>query len=156
VKRVSAVLLAVLLLSGCATIPTSIDTGPKTKIFKASKNHVWELLVNNIGIEYPVEAIEKDSGFLATSFVSLPAGFANKKMGEWVIWPQCFLCTFNGLRLKINIVVLSIDETSTKVTVKSHYEAFENNVSKSWQIVYSNGYIERKIFQDIENSIYVD
>ncbi|MEK6551874.1 MAG: hypothetical protein AABZ54_00295 [Bacteroidota bacterium] len=43
-----------------------------------------------------------------------------------------------------------IEPGKTMVTINAHYEAFENNVSKSWIVARSNGSVENKILTGIE------
>ena len=147
-------LIFVFLFSGCATIPKTPQVAlPVSMVYEASKDKVWPLLVAEVGLNYPVAAVEKESGLLTTDFVSMPAGFNNQNMTKWVFQPRGFLATWNGLRMKMNIMVVEIEAGKTKVTIKTHYEAFESNVSKSWIVCRTNGTVESAILSHIKEQL---
>jgi outer membrane lipoprotein-sorting protein len=148
-------LLATLIaLSGCQTTNQAPQVAQRTSaVFNASKDKVWPLLVAEVGLNYPVAAVEKESGLLTTDFVMMPAGYNNMNMTQWVFNPGGFLATWNGLRMKMNIMVVEIEPGKTQVTIRAHYEAFENNVSKSWIVCRTNGSMENSILTSIENQI---
>ncbi len=151
---ITALLLASLVLAtGCATPqpPQAIQT---TERFSATKDQVWHLVLSEIGLNYPVSSIEKDSGLITTDFVSLPAGMYNSEMGRWVQKPNAgMFATFNGLRMKMNILVSETTPATTTVTVRAHFEAYENNVHKQWIACPSNGTIEIELFTLIRASL---
>jgi len=141
----------VFLFGGCATIPkTPQIASPTSMVFEATKDKIWPLLISEVGLNYPIAAIEKESGLLTTNFVTMPAGFNNMNMAKWVFSPGGFFATWNGLRMKMNIMIVEIGEGKTKVTIRTHYEAFENNVQKSWIVCRTNGAVEYEILTHIE------
>jgi hypothetical protein len=143
-----------LALSGCETVPTQPIQIQRTQAsFSASKNRVWPLLVSQVGLEYPVRAIEKDSGLITTDWVNLSAGFNNMNAGNWVIRPGGFLATWNGLRMNMKIMAVETEPGKTQVTINCHYEAFEDNVQHAWLVVNSNGAIEDAILTKIESQL---
>ena len=146
--RSALVLVLCCLVAGCATIKSASST-PRSTIINAPVDVVWQSIIKEVGIDYPIESIEKESGLLTTTFVSIGAGFLNKSMAQWVLNPECFLCTWNGLRLKMNIMVDGNSPSSTNVTIRAHYEGYENNVSKQWIPLASNGSLEEDIFTRI-------
>lgn len=141
----------VFLFGGCATISKTPQVASPTFMFyEAPKDKIWPLLIAEVALSYPVAAIEKESGLLTTDFVSMPAGFNNQNMTKWVFHPGGFFATWNGLRMKMNIMVIEIGTDKTKVIIKAHYEAFENNVSKKWVVCRTNGVVEYGILTRIK------
>jgi hypothetical protein len=103
--------------------------------------------------EVSVRAVEKDSGLLTTDFVSMPAGYNNARMNQWVFPPGGFLATWAGLRMNLSVLVTEPQPGKTQVSVRTHYEAFENNVSKSWVVCQSNGSLENGILTRISQQL---
>jgi hypothetical protein len=136
-------------LAGCVTAPQQTQPLPTDQTFSAPKNTVWPLLVSEVGLNYPVKAVEKESGLLTTDFVSMPAGYDNANMGRWVFSPGGFLATWNGLRMNMSILVTEPEPGKTHVVIRTHYEAFENNFSHSWIVCQSNGSLEHEILSHI-------
>lgn len=122
-------------------------------VIPAQKDKVWPLLVAEVGLNYPVQAIEKDSGLLTTQFVQMPVGFNNIGMERYVFPPGGFLATWAGLRMNMRIMAIESEPGKTMVTINAHYEAFESNVSKSWIVARSNGSVENQILNSIEQKL---
>jgi hypothetical protein len=145
-----------LLFVGCATQTYLTQPLPTSKTFAAGKEPVWNQVVAAVGMQYPVRAIDKGSGLLTTDFVSLPVGFNNAQMRAYVIPPRSLLGTWNGLRMNMSVLVTEVEAGKTQVNIRTHYEAFEDNVSKSWIVCQSNGILEngilRHIGQELENT----
>lgn len=139
------------LLCGCATPPQA--PLPTSMVYPASKNTVWPLLVSQIGLDYPVKAVEKDSGLLTTEFVNIPCGYGNADMALWANAPSVFLGTWDGLRMTLNAVAVESEPGKTQVTIRAHYEAFESNISKSWMVCESNGHLENQILTKISGDL---
>ena len=148
--------LAVVLMAGCATAPRGPLVAQRTSaVISAPKDKVWPLLVSEVGLNYPVQAIEKESGLLTTQFVQMPVGFNNSGMENYIFPPGGFLATWNGLKMNMRIMAIESEPGKTMVTINAHYEAFENNVSKSWRVATSNGSVENQILSSIEQKLGV-
>lgn len=149
-------LSVIALFSGCEAVPSQ-SAPPQVQrtsaVIESSKDRVWPLIVSSVGLDYPVRAIEKDSGLLTTDWVTLPAGFNNMSAGRWVIPPGGFLATWNGLRMNMKVMAVESESGKTSVTINCHFEAFEDNVQKTWLVVQSNGAIENDILTRIENAV---
>ena len=141
-----------ILLTGCVT-PEQIDRPPTARIFNAPKDKVWPQLVAQVGLLYPVKAIEKESGLITTEFVSLPAGYNNVNQTQWILSPEGFLTTWDGLRMNLSILANEVEPGKTQVTIHTHFEAFENNVSKSWIVCQSNGSLENQILDKVASGL---
>jgi len=74
-------------------------------------------------------------------------------MERFIFSPNSFLATWNGLRMNMQIMAIEIENGQTNVTIKAHYEAFENNIMKSWIVAQSNGSIENQILRRIMQKI---
>lgn len=147
--------LAVLaLFSGCETVSTiPIQAQRTSAIFSAPKDSLWPLLVAEVGLVYPVSAIEKDSGLISTDWVTLPAGFNNMHAASWIVPPGGFLATWAGLRMNMKIFAVETEPGKTQVTINCHYEAFEDNVQKRWLVANTNGSVENSMLTKIEKQL---
>lgn len=142
------------LMFGCATMPKSPLQAQRTSaVILAPKDKVWPLLVAEVGLNYPVQAIEKESGLITTQFVQMPVGLNNSGMERYVFPPGGFFATWAGLRMNMRIMAIESEPGKTMITINAHYEAFENNVSKSWIVAHSNGSVENQILTSIEQKL---
>lgn len=149
-----ALLATMILIVSCATVPkTPLQAQRTSAVIPAPKDKVWPLLVSEVGLNYPVQAIEKESGLLTTQFVQMPVGFNNMYMERYVFPPGGFLATWGGLRMNLQIMVIETEPGKTMITINAHYEAFESNVSKSWIVARSNGSVENQILTSIEQKL---
>ena len=151
-KKILVIPLLAALLCGCATSPVA-EKLPTSQIYAAPKDKVWPLVVSEVGLQYPVKAIEKESGLLTTDFVNLDAGYDNGEMGRWVFPPREFLATWNGLRVTLSVLVVELEPGKTQVSIQTHYEAFENNVQHAWIVCDSNGSLENGILTQIAQKL---
>lgn len=146
--------LVVFFLVGCATVavrPTIQDT----EIIDAPFDKVWGALIATLSEQsLPIETIEKESGLVTTKFVTFASGFmAERAINEVAVKPSGLLYTWSNARYTVSVFVTKSGENTTRVKITSHIEAFENNVTKSWMVCYSNGVIEKRIFDSIEAKI---
>jgi len=149
-----ALQVTMILIIGCATVPKVPLRAQRTSaVILAPKDIVWSLLVSEVGLNYPVQAIEKESGLLSTQFVQMSVGFNNMYMDKYVFPPRGFLATWGGLRMNMRIIAIETEPGKTKVTINAHYEAYEENVSKSWIVARSNGSVENQILTNIEKKL---
>ena len=109
--------------------------------------------MQEVALNYPIQAVEKESGVITTSFVNLPAGYNNREMERWVYNPGGLLATWGGLRMSMRILVVELQPGQTQVTIVCHYEAYESNVQESWVIAQSNGSVENSILTRIEQTL---
>ena len=148
--------MTMLLIAGCATTPHGPLVAQRTSaVIPAPKDKVWPLLVSEVGLNYPVQAIEKESGLLTTQFVQMQVGFNNSGMENYIFPPGGFLATWGGLKMNMRIMAVESEPGNTMVTINAHYEAFESNVSKSWRVATSNGSVENQILNNIEQKLGV-
>lgn len=154
-KAIAILLLVAVSLVGCATTQPDAprQTLPASQTFDSSKDAVWTALVAEVGQRFPVKAVEKESGLLTTDFVSMPAGFNNRNAGQWIHPPGGFLATWDGLRMRMSVLVTEPAPGKTNVAIRTHYESFENNVSKSWVVSETNGGLEHSILRSVASSV---
>jgi hypothetical protein len=151
-KTVFSLLAATLLFTGCVT-PQPVVMRPTSRIFNAPKDKVWPAVVSQIALDYPVKAIEKDSGLLTTDFISIPCGFGNMNQTQWIVSPEGFLTTFDGLRMNMSVLAVETEPGKTQITIRTHYEAYESNVNKAWLVCQSNGNLENQILDKIAGNL---
>jgi hypothetical protein len=148
-------ILATLLL-GCATprSPVAPQSARLTyRTYDAPKTVVWPVIVSQIAGSYPVKAVEKESGLLSTEFVSMNVGYNNSHMSEFVYPPRVFLGTWSGFRMTLTVLITEPEPGKTTVNLKTHYEAFENNVSHSWLVCQTNGRAEGDLLDKIGQAL---
>ena len=144
---------AIILLSSCAPLvaPEIVDTF----VFDAPFDTVWGATVATIADKsLPIEAIEKESGIITTKQVTFASGFlADREIERVAIRPSIFLGTWSNGRYSLSIYVNQISESQTKMTITSHIEALENNMTKSWHVCYSKGIIEVDVWESIRGKV---
>lgn len=136
------VLAATALLTGCATAPIQHLSTDRT--FQAPKNVVWPLLIAEVGLNYPVKALEKESGLITTDFVSPIPG-----PEICAIRPFVLLGCWNNTRMTLSALVTEPMPGTTHVVIRMHFEAFEFNTLKSWMVCTSTGWLEHKLLDKI-------
>lgn len=153
-KAFQLVILASFVLSGCATQPI-IQSPPleTSRIFPYNKDKVWASTVKIISQKLPIQVIEKDSGLITTQNAQLPLGFNNTGYQNYFYQPNIFLSTWGGANARLNIFINPESSTSTSIKLDATYQALETNVSKSWINVKSNGQLENKIINEIEQDL---
>lgn len=144
--------LSALGFAGCAT-PVAVPTQRTSAVIAAPKEKVWPLLVAEVGLKYPVQSVEKDSGLLTTDFVQVPAGLYNRDSSQWVNPPKVLLGVWNGLRMRMSVLSIEQEPGKTTVKINCHWEALETNVVKSWVIAETNGALENGILTRIEKQL---
>lgn len=137
---------------GCVP-PAPAPRNPQrtSAVINLPKEKVWPRIVAEIGMNYPIQVMDKDSGFITTQFVMLPAGYNNSEMTRWVYDPSFFLSTWGGLRVSLRVMAVEKEPSRTTVTITSHYEAFERNVTGSWRVADTNGSLENAILTKLES-----
>ena len=133
-KRILLLFLGATLLSGCAsTQQTSTYTPPSTSryanevVMPYDYETAWSKLVTAASRTFfSIENFEKDSGLMTLSFGSSDIS-RNVDCGQMNFQPytEYWLTRGNGARInlqgKMNLLVQSIDENSTRVSVNARY-----------------------------------
>ena len=151
-RLIIAVFLACL-LAACANTPSGPQLFPTSQTYSAPKSVVWPLVISEIRSYYPIKSTQKTKGVVTTDIVSIPAGFNNEKMGQWVIPPGNRLATWGGLRMNMSILVMEPEPGKTTISIRTFYEAYEDNVSHSWIVCETNGSLEHQILADIADKL---
>jgi hypothetical protein len=144
-------------LVGCATNQDQPQVSlPTSKTYDAPKGKIWPLIVARIAENYPVKVIEKDSGLITTEFVAMQVGVNNRGAEKFIIKPRVSIfSTWGGLRMNMSVLVSEPENGKTLVTFHTHYEAFEDNLTHSWMICDSTGYLENDILESISAKLPV-
>lgn len=146
-----AVVLTCLTL-GCAS-QRAIPEVQRTRLFNATYDTTWRAIIAVVGERsYPIQAIEKESGILATGPVALPDCW-REEFNALAILPDQFLAVWTEPGCSINFIVTSEDESKTAVTVNTSIRVFDRNVTKTWHAAHSTGRIEEMMFDAIEGRL---
>ena len=151
--RRSTLAFAILLLSGCAA-PQQLATTPveDTEVFVASYDAVWGAVVATLAAEhYPIKAIEKESGLIATEFVTFTTSSlrAKEEIDGIAVRPGVFLGTWSQGRYSLTVFVARLADSTTSVKVTPHIEGFEDNVTRRWHVCPSLGVVESAVFDSV-------
>jgi hypothetical protein len=115
---------------------------------------VWNAIVATIGIEYPIQVVERDSGLISTrpTTLILPAS-------QWVFGcddRKDFPYPWNQLRMDMRLLAEEKGPDKTQVTIICHYEAFrETTWPKAWTIVASNGALENQLLKRVQQRLQI-
>ena len=140
-------------LAGCVT-PAVRPTIQDTVTINAPFDKVWSAIIATLSERaLPIKTIEKESGVVATDFIIFASGFwAQEAIDEIAVRPSCFLCLWDGGRYTVRIFVTKDGESETRIKITTHIEAFDKSWL-GWLVLYSNGTIERRIFDAIKAKI---
>ncbi|MCL4510012.1 MAG: hypothetical protein M1470_02945 [Bacteroidetes bacterium] len=153
-RRLMLALLLGPVLAGCASVPVP-PAIQDTEIINAPFDKVWSAIVGTLAEQsLPIQSIDKASGLVTTQFVVFANGIlAQRAIDKVAVKPSSLLYTWSGGRYMLSIFVTKSGENQTRVKITTHIEAFENNVTYSWMICYSNGTIENQLFNAIKAKI---
>ncbi|WLT32394.1 hypothetical protein [Geothrix sp. PMB-07] len=121
-------------------------------VFAAPKEKVWSAAVAVIGIGFPIQVIEKDSGLISTrpSNMTLPAS-------QWALGcenPDDFINPWNALRMDLRLLAEEREPGKTQITLVCQYEANKQSVYPSqWIAVASSGKLERDLLKKIQSRL---
>ena len=146
--------LTLICLSSCVTVPIK-PTIEDSITLQSSFNKVWTATVATLPEKaLPIEVIEKESGLITTKFVIFTDGLIAQKAIDRVSQrPSVFMGTWEKGRYTLSIFITSEGENTTKVKITIYIEAYEGNVTKSWNVCYSKGVIEKDIFEVIKSKV---
>ena len=145
-----------LLLTGCATGPQDRATPLATsRSYAAPFDKVWGALVAEVSADCPVQNVDKASGLITSQQMSFGGSYGGWRTLEiYAYQPKAFLATWTGgTRGSLTFYVSSADPTNTTIRVTARFEAFEDNVSKSWHTWESNGVLENKYLGKVSRAI---
>jgi hypothetical protein len=150
-RKVALILLVVPFLAGCASVavrPTIQDT----EIINAPFDTVWKAMVGTLAEQsIPIQSIDKASGDVTTKFVIFAYGNrTEKEIDNLAVKPAGWMHDWCAGRHKLDIFVTESGTNETTVKVTTHFEAFENNIERTWMVCYSNGVIEKQLFVAIK------
>lgn len=150
------ILIIPTLILGCATGKVIIPEIQNDYEIEADFETVWLAVVESLAERSsPIEAIEKESGLITTSFVSFFSGRGQKaELDRIAAKPNYgFMATWSRGRYKFNVFVRSKSDGTTLVKITSHIEAFESTINEDWIVCFSRGVIEDDLFDLIKAKI---
>jgi hypothetical protein len=147
----AAILL--LALSGCTPpVEVPVVQQPTVAVFDAPQAAVWNAVVATIGIDYPIQVVERDSGLISTRIVTmtLPAN-------QWARGCEDasdFAYPWNQLRMDMRLLAEGKGPGKTQVTLVCHYEALKQSTwPRAWTVVASNGALEDRLLKRIQQRL---
>ena len=149
-------LIVSILASGCATGKIIIPEIQNDYEVEAGFEIVWQAVVESItDNSMSIEVIEKESGIITTGFIKFFNNYNERaELDRLAEKPDYnFLAKWTEGKLKYNIFVKSISDTTTRMKITSQMEAFEGGISHEWVVVYSRGIIEDDLFDLIKAKI---
>jgi len=147
--------LVLLTATGCDTPVTApAASQPMVALFPNPKAQVWNALAATVGMEFPIQVLERESGLLVTrpSSMALPTS-------RWALGcenPSDFANAWNQLSLELRVLVEEREPGSTQVTLNCLYEADKQSTSpRAWTRVGSNGTLERLLIENVQGRLKV-
>lgn len=142
--RLAPVICAVA-VCGCATVQPAPQYATQ-QTFQAPYDRVWQATIAALE-DHPVMAIEKDSGFITTDWVTtMSAGHVAGGLGM-LPGGQA------KIRYKLNLHVTRRSDAETDVRVTNHSEAWVYNFWSStydWQPIASETVVEHALLEKIQ------
>jgi hypothetical protein len=151
----SVALAAVVALCGCAaTNQLSAPRYESSQVIDSPFDRTWAALVASIADQaMPVQAVEKESGLLTTSFVTFDPGRSDREIKRVTVWKGCLACVVTSARYTLSAHVSSLGPDSTRVRVTAHVEAYQRGFVDGWTAVPSNGAIESDLIANLRSRI---
>jgi hypothetical protein len=151
VKYTVLLLAASAFLCGCES--PQIPQVQRTRVIDGSFDATWKAVVATVAERsYPIQAIEKDSGILATGPIGLPS-CGTREFSDLVVLPSVFLGVWRDPQCTLNFVVNAQGDTKTLLTVNSSIRIYEYNVTQAWHNAYSTGRIESTMLSAVEGRV---
>lgn len=141
-------LFLLFLLCGC-TAPHQSSPPSAERTYDATKAVVWPRLVSAITSHYPVKVLDQEEGLITTDPVQLPCGFTGCEMIRWAYPPNVIFPQWAGLRMNLTAMVSEPEAGRTRVSIRTHYEAFDNGETKNWIVCDSTGSLEKEILNQL-------
>jgi len=149
-------LVLILLLTGCATVPPAKHDFQSGKIYKKPYDDVWKhaaLFFKDRDI--PLKTIEKASGTIVTEEMKIPyRGFLYES-------DYCDCGRLSGLYVyheilgKFSIIVKKLAGAKTSVQVNANYKASKwlGKNFKGWVICESKGHAEKILLEHLDSAL---
>ena len=151
--QIAILLLLVPPLAGCVTEQAPPPRIEKDRVFEAPFDKAWSATVAVFAEHnYPIKAIEKDSGLISSEPLRLPRP-GTGAFRQWAVLPSVAFGVWQAANCTVTVFVVSQDSEHTKVQVNSAINAFESNVSGQWHQGYSTGTIECKILDSVQHKL---
>ncbi len=146
-----------LVLSGCQSIEVAppAEPLPASMIFEAPFARVWPAASAEIGLNYPLAAVEKEAGLLATDYFIVPLGEKNRFLPFYVFLPEGVSPARKILRMRMNVHVFRQPRERCVVKIRACYEMSENRPLVSWVPAETTGAFENGVLTRIRRRLSV-
>ncbi len=143
-------LLALAAAPGCRPpVEVPVVPQPTLAVFPVSKDKAWAAIVAVLGIAFPIQVVEKESGLITTrtSNMALPASQWAKNCED----AGDLVNPWNNLRMDLRLLAEEAEPGRTQVTLVCHFEAFKRSTyPRAWTVVASSGRLEDDLLKKIQ------
>ena len=134
-KRYGHYIFLLSMLISCATTPAKRVEIVYKEIFPTSFDKTWYAIIEILSERaMPIEAEEKDSRIITTKFINFASGLtATNTVKRVANTPVGTLTSFENGRYTLKAFVTPVGESSTRVSLTCHIEAFGGGLEgKIW------------------------
>lgn len=150
------IIICMLFIQACAEEPRDfvpVTPDQKIRTFSHSYDAVWSRLIAYLEKQdIDIKSIDKESGSIITDFIPIDP---KSPLGEAVIFPEKGERIIESAKYDMVIGVKKVDEKKTSVQVDVHLSKYSRPLMTyySWKPQLSNGYIEKKLFEELEKTL---
>ena len=149
-----AILLVLLLAVSCAKKMVTVDPEDTVRVFNAPLETVGKVLLTLMAeYDLKVTGIEPEEGVIRTDFTEFEA---DSDLGKAVLQPFSTSEQIEKGRYRLDVFFFEIDPNSVKVAIDCDVEKLSGTHSAynfHWQSQPSNGEIERRVFNTLEERL---
>jgi len=151
-KTMICAAFGVIVLAGCAQ--PEIPIIEKQRRFAADYDTTWRAVIATVAEQsYPINAIEKDSGIVATEEMLVTN--RTQEMREYAVLPSLPFSVWQRLTCRLNFFVHAGANDATTVQVNTAMRAYESNMTGAWHSASSTGAIETTVFESLRNHLHI-
>lgn len=157
-RRSIYIIIFMLIIPACSEKPRGfvpIMPNQKIRTFDYSYDAVWSRLIAYLEKQdIDIELVDKELGFIITYFIPIDP---KSTVGKAALFPEKGERIIEKAKYDMVIVVKKVDEKKTSVHVDVHLSKFSRSLFDyyNWKDQLSNGYIEKKLFEELEKALKV-
>ncbi len=108
---------------------------------------------------FSIKSFNKDAGFIATGYQSVPKIIKDRFINEELITPvggfnKAFSIWEDPYRVSVEVKIApTVSKDSLRITLKSFYERYESNTTERWHRFKSTGYLENEIMITLQKAL---
>jgi hypothetical protein len=144
---VSFIIVVFVFMMGCATLPGQGQPQRTSAVINGPMEKVWPLLVEEVGSNYPIQTLNKESGLITTQIVNMPVIRENISSFQKYVFSG--KSRYEKLRMNMHVTAKESVPGKVSISIIAHYEAYAS-INYPWRPVPSNGSVENQILTSIE------